>query len=76
MAAGRHRGLLHDSYMSYEKCEHEVAEAFIGAKNRVLKEQVDVLDKAYVRSQREVYELRETLRKQKKLLDRIPKRNA
>lgn len=65
MAAGRHRGLL--------KREHEVTEAFIGAENRVLKEQGDVLDKAYVRSQREVYELREMLRKQKKLLDRIPK---
>jgi len=31
------------------------------------------LDKTYVRPQREVYELRETLRKQKKLLDLIPK---
>ena len=30
-------------------------------------------DNAYVQSQREVYKLRETLRKQKKLLDRVPK---
>ncbi len=62
-----------DSYISDVKREYKAAEAFIGAKNRALQEQVNELDNAYVRSQREVYELRETLRKQKKLLDRIPK---
>lgn len=55
------------------KREYKAAEAFIGAENRVLQEQVNELDNAYVRSQREVYALRETLRKQKKLLDKIPK---
>ena len=62
-----------DSYISDVKREYKAAEAFIGAENRVLQEQVNELDNAYVRSQREVYELRESLRKQKKLLDRIPR---
>jgi hypothetical protein len=61
-----------DSYISDAKREYKAAEAYIGAENRVLHEQVNELDNAYVRSQREVYELRETLRKQKKLLDKIP----
>ena len=62
-----------DSYISNVKREYKAAEAFIGAENRILQEQVNELDTAYVRSQREVYELREALRKQKKLLDRIPR---
>lgn len=62
-----------ESYVSDVKREYKAAEAFIGAENRVLQEQVNELDNAYVRSQREVYALRETLRKQKKLLDKIPK---
>lgn len=55
------------------KREYKSAEAFIGADNRVLQEQVNELDMAYVRSQRYVFELSEALRKQKKLLDRISK---
>ena len=43
------------------------------SENRFLQDKVNELDNGYVRSQREVYALRETLRKQKKLLDRIPK---
>lgn len=62
-----------DTYVSDVKREYKAAEAFIGAENRYLQDKVDEMDKAYVRSQHEVYELRESLRKQKKLLDRIPK---
>lgn len=62
-----------DSYINDVKREYKAAEAFLGAENSVLQDKVDELDKAYVRSQREVYELRETLRKQKKLLDKIPR---
>ncbi|MEM5768455.1 MAG: MobV family relaxase [Bacillota bacterium] len=62
-----------DSYISDVKREYKAAEVFISAENLALKDKVDELDKAYVRSQREAYELRETLRKQKKLIDLIPK---
>lgn len=41
--------------------------------NRMLQEKVDVLDKSYVRARHEVFELSEALRKQKKLLDKVPK---
>ena len=69
----RPNGSLPSSYISDVKRQYKSAEAFIDAENRALQEQVDELDNAYVRSQREVYELRKTLRKQKKLLDRMPK---
>ncbi len=42
-------------------------------KTTSFRNKVDELDKAYVRSQHEVYELRKTLREQKKLLDKVPK---
>lgn len=62
-----------DSYVSDIKREYRAVEAFIGSENRYLQDKVNELDKAHVRSQHEVFELREALRKQRKLLDRIPK---
>ena len=73
MAYKKHPSKLYPAKLSYYKGALHSAEAFKSTENRVLQEQVDELDKAYVRSQREVYQLRETFRKQKKLLDRIPK---
>lgn len=73
MAYKKHPSKLYPAKLSYYKGALHSAEAFISAENRVLQEQVNELDNVYVQSQREVYALRETLRKQKKLLDRIPK---
>ena len=62
-----------DSYISDVKREYKSVKAFMDSENRFLQDKVDELDKAHVQSQREVYELRETLRKQKKLMDKVPK---
>lgn len=62
-----------ESYVSDIKRQYKAVEDLIGSENRYLQDKVDELDKAHVQSQREVYELREALRKQKKLLDRIPR---
>ena len=69
----RYTSKLYPAKLSYYKGAIHSAEAFKSVENRVLQEQVNELDSAYVQSQREVYALRETLRKQKKLLDRMPK---
>ena len=69
----RYTSKLYTAKLSYYKGALHSAETFKSVENRALQEQVNELDEAYVRSQREVYELREILRKQKKLLDRIPK---
>jgi|AGTN01.3.fsa_nt_gi Plasmid recombination enzyme. len=62
-----------DGYIHELKRGNKAAEDYMDAQNHILQEQVDKLDKSYVRSQHEVFELREALRKQKKLLDRVPK---
>jgi len=62
-----------DEYIRELKCGNKAAEEYMGKENRMLQGRVAELDKSYIRSQHEVFELREALRKQKRLLDRVPK---
>lgn len=55
----RYTSKLYPAKLSYYKGALHSAETFKSVENRVLQEQVDELDKAHVRSQHEVYELRE-----------------
>lgn len=62
-----------NGYIRELKRGNKAAEDYMDVQNRILQEKVDELDQSYVRSQHEVFELREALRKQKKLLDMVPK---
>lgn len=62
-----------DGYIRELRRGNKAAEEYMDKENQILQQKVDELDQSYVRSQHEVYELREALRKQKKLLDKIPK---
>jgi len=61
-----------DGYIRDLKRGNKAAEEYIDKENQMLQRKVDELDQSYVRSQHEAFELREALRKQKKLLGRVP----
>lgn len=61
-----------DGYINRLKRGNKAAEEYMDNQNRRLQEKVEELDKSNMQSQHEIFELREKLRKQKRLLERIP----
>lgn len=62
-----------EEYVRELKRGTKAFEEHINRDNQMLQGKVAELDKSYIRSQQEIYQLKETLRKQKRLLDKVPK---
>lgn len=62
-----------NGYINRLKRGNKAAEEYMNNQNRMLQEKGEELDKSNMQSKHEAFELREALRKQKRLLDRIPK---
>jgi len=61
-----------NDYINRLKRGNKTAEEYMDKRNRMLQEKVEALDRTYMQSQHEIFELREKLRKQKRLIERIP----
>lgn len=62
-----------DGYILELKLGSKAEKEYMDRENRFLQGKVENLDKSYIRSQQEIFQLKEALRKHKRLLDRVPK---
>lgn len=62
-----------DGYILELERGNKAQKDFMDSENRYLQVKVDELDKSNICSKQEIFQLKETLRKQKRLLDKVPK---